>query len=156
MPGRLSAVAGSFVAAGLVLGMLLDGWLRRHVSPSRERLITLAGIVLLAVALAVLLTVYGDGRHFTCASPDEWVSHAARVRWAPGDPAGGDWLALAIRRGRHAMTGRGLVSRATSATADERSAHDRVGEPTLASTRQAVAGSPIEDELLKGRRMCSR
>ena len=47
------------------------------------------------------------------------------------------------------MTGRGLVSRATSATADERSAHDRVGEPTLASTWQAVAGSPIEDELLE-------
>ena len=76
-PGRLSAVTGSFVAAGLVLGMLLDGWLRTHVSPSRERLITLAGIVLLAVALAVLLTVYADGRHFTRASPDEWVSHTA-------------------------------------------------------------------------------
>ena len=76
-PARLSAVAGSFVAAGLVLGMLLDGWLRTHLSPTHERLVTLAGIALLAAALAVLLTVYADGRHFTRASPDEWVSHVA-------------------------------------------------------------------------------
>ena len=36
-----------------------------------------------------------------------------------------------------------------SATADESSAHDRLREPTLASTWQAVAGSPIGDELLE-------
>jgi hypothetical protein len=36
-----------------------------------------------------------------------------------------------------------------SATADEISADDRLGEPTLASTWQAVAGSPIRDELLE-------
>jgi hypothetical protein len=57
--------------------MLLDGWLRTYLSPGRERLITLAGIVLLATALALLLTAYADGRHFTRASPDEWVSHVA-------------------------------------------------------------------------------
>jgi hypothetical protein len=74
-PSRLSAVAGSCVAAGVVLGMLLDGWLRAQLSPARERLITLAGIVLLGAALAVLLTVYADGRHFRRASPDEWVAH---------------------------------------------------------------------------------
>jgi hypothetical protein len=41
------------------------------------------------------------------------------------------------------------VSGATSATADESPAHDRLGEPTLASTWQAVAGSPVGDELLE-------
>ena len=46
------------------------------------------------------------------------------------------------------MTGRELVSRVASVAADDSSAHDRVG-PTLASTWQAVAGSPIGDELLE-------
>ncbi len=36
-----------------------------------------------------------------------------------------------------------------SATAEEISAYDRLGEPTPASTWQAVAGSPIGDELLE-------
>ena len=74
-PARVSAVAGATVAAGLVLGMLLDGWLRTRLSPARERLATLAGIVLLGAALAVLLTAYADGRHFSRATPDEWVAH---------------------------------------------------------------------------------
>jgi hypothetical protein len=47
------------------------------------------------------------------------------------------------------MTGRALVPRAANATADGSSANDRVAEPTLASTWQAVAGSPIGDELLE-------
>ena len=37
----------------------------------------------------------------------------------------------------------------TSASANAHAARDRLGEPTLASTWQAVAGSPIEDELLE-------
>jgi hypothetical protein len=74
-PARVSAVAGAIVAAGLLLGMLLDGWLRTRLSPASERLVTLAGIVLLATALAVLLTAYADGRHFSRATPDEWVAH---------------------------------------------------------------------------------
>jgi hypothetical protein len=40
------------------------------------------------------------------------------------------------------------MSRSPSATV-EISADDRLVEPTLASTWQAVAGSPIEDELLE-------
>jgi hypothetical protein len=71
---RLSAAAGSFIAAALVLGMLLEGWLQLHTSPLRERLATLAGIVVMATALEVLLTAYATGLHWTRASPDEWVS----------------------------------------------------------------------------------
>jgi hypothetical protein len=41
------------------------------------------------------------------------------------------------------------VSGSTRTTADERSAHDRLRQPTLASTWQALAGSPIGDELLE-------
>ena len=37
----------------------------------------------------------------------------------------------------------------TSASANGRAARDRLGEPTLASTWQGVAGSPVEDELLE-------
>jgi hypothetical protein len=74
-PARLSAVAGSVVAAGLLLGMLLDGWLRTRLAPAQERLVTFAGIVLLATTFAVLLTAYADGRHFSRATPDEWVAH---------------------------------------------------------------------------------
>ena len=44
---------------------------------------------------------------------------------------------------------RGPAYGATSATADESSAHDRVAEPTLASTWHGVVGSPIGDELLE-------
>jgi hypothetical protein len=47
------------------------------------------------------------------------------------------------------MTGRRPVSGATSATAEESSGHDRLGEPTLASAWQGVAGSPVGDELLE-------
>ena len=43
----------------------------------------------------------------------------------------------------HGATAHPPVHRATSATAD------RMREPTLASTWQAVAGSPIRDELLE-------
>ena len=31
--------------------------------------------MLLGAALAVLLTAYADGRHFSRATPDEWVAH---------------------------------------------------------------------------------
>ena len=47
------------------------------------------------------------------------------------------------------MMGPGPMSAPASATPDQSSAHDRVGEPTLASTWQGVAGSPIGDELLE-------
>jgi hypothetical protein len=41
------------------------------------------------------------------------------------------------------------LGRVSGATADESSAHDRAGVPTLASTWQAAVGSPIGDELLE-------
>ena len=37
----------------------------------------------------------------------------------------------------------------TTATRDAREVHARLGQPTLASTWQALAGSPIGDELLE-------
>jgi hypothetical protein len=73
-PTRLGAAARSLLAAGVVLGMLLDDWQRTQLLPAHQGHIV-AGIVLLAAALAVLLTVHADGRHFSGASPDEWVLH---------------------------------------------------------------------------------
>jgi hypothetical protein len=66
---RITAAAGCFVAAGLLLGMLFESWLRL-------RLAVLAGIVVLGAALGLLLQSYADGLDWTRASADEWVAHA--------------------------------------------------------------------------------
>jgi hypothetical protein len=66
---RITAAAGCFVAAGLLLGMLFEDWLRL-------RLAMLAGIVVLGAALGLLLQSYADGLDWTRASADEWVAHA--------------------------------------------------------------------------------
>jgi hypothetical protein len=66
----ITAAAGSFVAAGLLLGMLLEGWLQ-------SRLALLAGVVVLATALELGLHAYASGVTFVRGSADEWVAHAA-------------------------------------------------------------------------------
>jgi hypothetical protein len=54
-----------------------------------------------------------------------------------------------MNHGQATVSPSGSVSGSTRATADARSAHDRVRRPTLASTWQALAGSPIGDDLLE-------
>jgi hypothetical protein len=66
----ITAAAGSFVAAGLLLGMLLEGWLQ-------SRLALLAGVVVLSAALELGLQAYAGGVTFVRGSADEWVAHAA-------------------------------------------------------------------------------
>ncbi|WP_433555291.1 hypothetical protein ACQPWY_22190 [Pseudonocardia xinjiangensis] len=64
----ITAAAGSFIAAGLVIGMLFEGWIR-----SRTGLFL--AILLLAVALYALFTVLADTLAWTMATPEQWVGH---------------------------------------------------------------------------------
>jgi hypothetical protein len=65
----LTASAACFVAAALLLGMQLEGWLNRSV--------TLIASVALAAVLAPALHAVADGMRFTHASEDAWVTHVA-------------------------------------------------------------------------------
>jgi hypothetical protein len=65
----LAAYAACFVAAALVLGMLLEGWLNRSV--------TLIAAVALTVVLALGLYAVAASLRFTRASADAWVTHVA-------------------------------------------------------------------------------
>jgi hypothetical protein len=66
---RLGAYAACFVAAALLLGMQLEGWLNRSV--------TLIAAVALTAALAAALYAVAGGLRFTRASEDAWVTHVA-------------------------------------------------------------------------------
>jgi hypothetical protein len=65
--GRLIAIGGCFVAAVLLVGMLLEGWL--------APLATVAASVALTAVLVVALDAVAAGLNFTRATPDEWVAH---------------------------------------------------------------------------------
>jgi hypothetical protein len=66
---RLGAYAACFVAATLLLGMQLEGWLNRSV--------TLIAAVALTAGLAAALYAVAGGLRFTRASEDAWVTHVA-------------------------------------------------------------------------------
>ena len=76
-PARIAALGGCFIAAGLLFGMLLEGWLG-NLSPTVERatllLVTLALAALLAFGLQALAT---RAMHLTQSAAEEWVGHAA-------------------------------------------------------------------------------
>jgi hypothetical protein len=66
----ITAGAGSFIAAGLVIGMQFEGWIRSELG-------SFLVVVLLAAALDVVLTVCADNLFWTKATPQEWVGHVA-------------------------------------------------------------------------------
>jgi hypothetical protein len=68
-PAAIGAAMGSVVAAGLVVGMLFEGWLESRA----------AGLIAVAVVAALLylaLTAYAEGSAWTRAEPEEWVAYA--------------------------------------------------------------------------------
>jgi hypothetical protein len=65
---RVTAFAGAFVAAGLVLGMLFEGW-------PRNRWAELAAIVAVGLVLEVVLRSYADGVQWTRGDADAWIAH---------------------------------------------------------------------------------
>ena len=75
-PLRLTAAGGCFIAAALLIGMLMEGWLGRSLSAAAERLVTLLAAAALGAALAFALYALAATMSFARASPDEWVGHA--------------------------------------------------------------------------------
>jgi hypothetical protein len=69
------AVAGSFIAAALLLGLLFDGWLPRAPSPSLRRPITVVVDLVLAAILYAVVTAYANHLRWTIVDPEEWVAH---------------------------------------------------------------------------------
>ena len=67
-PLTVSAVAGSVVAAGLLTGMLFEGWLR-------SRPLAVAWTLLVAAVLYLALRAYADGVDWTRGSAEDWVSY---------------------------------------------------------------------------------
>jgi hypothetical protein len=65
----VTAWAGCFVAAAVLLGMLLEGWL--------DRAAILPAMLVVAGLLAAVLWLAAGDIHFTRASADEWVAHAS-------------------------------------------------------------------------------
>ena len=76
-PAVINAAAGSFVAAGLAIGMLFEGMFRSHLRSAPERLATFVSALIVATALYTLLTAYADSLDWTKPTSQEWVGHTA-------------------------------------------------------------------------------
>jgi hypothetical protein len=75
-PATISAVAGSAVAAGLVVGMLFEGWLDSILPSARARLAKTVGVASATVLLYAGLRAYAYAVGWTHAEPDEWIAYA--------------------------------------------------------------------------------
>lgn len=75
-PAAVSAGAGCFVTAGLLLGMLFEGFIRDRLPAMAERAVLLTLVVACAAALDIALHAYADTLMWTRGSADEWVTHA--------------------------------------------------------------------------------
>lgn len=75
-PARISAVAGCFIAAGLVFGMLFEDWLSDR-APGVRRATLLAGTLALSAALMAVLSALAGVLRLTHVGADDWVEHAA-------------------------------------------------------------------------------
>jgi hypothetical protein len=73
---RIAAVAGCFIAAGLVFGMLLEDWLAPLGARTERATLLLATLALTAV-LAIALTAVARSLPLVGISADDWVEHAA-------------------------------------------------------------------------------
>jgi hypothetical protein len=74
-PVTMIAVAGSFIAAALLLGLLFDGWLPGLPTPSLARPITVVADVVLAAILYAAVSAYANHLHWTIVEREEWVAH---------------------------------------------------------------------------------
>jgi hypothetical protein len=75
-PATISAIAGSAVAAGLVIGMLFEGWLDSVLPTARARLAQAMGIAIATALLYVGLRAYANAVGWTHAEPEEWIAYA--------------------------------------------------------------------------------
>jgi hypothetical protein len=103
-PGAVSAAAGCVVAAGLLYGMLFEGFLRDRLPAATERAALLGLTMVTAVVLDLALHGYAGTVGWTRGTPDDWVTHASLNaigvgvilhvgigrRWPFGRPAAAD------------------------------------------------------------------
>jgi hypothetical protein len=69
VPGpTLTAVGGCYIAAGLLIGMLFEGWLRSRVTVA-------AAVLALTALLAAVLAWYAGTLGFMRATEEDWVAH---------------------------------------------------------------------------------
>jgi hypothetical protein len=69
------ALAGSFVVAVLLLGLLFDGWLPGSLKPSSRRAITIVVDLVIATILYAVVDTCANHLHWTIVHPIEWVAH---------------------------------------------------------------------------------
>ena len=74
---RVAALAGCFVAAGLLFGMLFEDWLHGRLGPHGERATLLVLTLALAVVLAVALGAAVDAAGVRPPHAQDWVEHAS-------------------------------------------------------------------------------
>jgi hypothetical protein len=75
-PVTINAMTGSVIAAGLIVGMLFEGWAEALLPIARARMANVAAVVILAAALYVGLKVYAQVVGWTRAEPEEWIAYA--------------------------------------------------------------------------------
>jgi hypothetical protein len=75
-PTTISAVSGSLVAAGLVVGMLFEGWLDSVLPRGFARLAEVGAVSVIAALLYLGLTALAKAQGWTRAEPEEWVAYA--------------------------------------------------------------------------------
>jgi hypothetical protein len=71
----LEATAGMVIAAGLVVGMLFEGWARQYMTPPWERVTVLAATLALAASLYAITAAIADTIDFTRVEAEEWINH---------------------------------------------------------------------------------
>jgi hypothetical protein len=76
-PAAVSAAAGCVVAAGLVYGMLFEGFLRDRLPAPAERAALLGLTAVTAVVLDLALGAYAGTVRWDRGTPDDWVVHAS-------------------------------------------------------------------------------
>jgi hypothetical protein len=76
-PAAVAAVAGCVVAAGLVVGMLLDGWPDSLLPPARGRAAKVAAVALLSALLYAGLESLAQSAAWSRAEPQEWTAYVA-------------------------------------------------------------------------------
>lgn len=75
-PATIGALAGAAVAAGLVVGMLFEGWLDSFLPAPSARLAAAAAVAVATALLYLGLRAYAEAIGWTSAEPEEWVAYA--------------------------------------------------------------------------------
>jgi hypothetical protein len=73
----ITAVAGSAIAAGLVVSVLFEGMFRLRLTPEWDRILSVAFMVVLTTALYFGLSWSADRLTWTRVTSEEWVAYAA-------------------------------------------------------------------------------